>query len=232
MSNSGHEELFDLSAEYDAMLNQGISLSGESKEFFVEGRLASLKRWLPQGLVVRKILDYGCGTGLTSKRLSEVFLEATVVGVDTSANALQFATENYGSDRIGFHHLDELASGGDFDLCYVNGVFHHIPLDQRDTAASGIHKALRSGGVLALFENNPWNPGARMVMSRIPFDRDAIMLSPRETSRLVEKAGLRLVSSPRSLFYFPRKLAFLRPAERRLESLPFGAQYAVLAAKS
>jgi hypothetical protein len=36
------EVLFDLSAEYSQMLNQGIRLSGESQDFFVHGRIASL----------------------------------------------------------------------------------------------------------------------------------------------------------------------------------------------
>ena len=39
--------------------------------------------------------------------------------------------------------------------------------------------ALLTGGVLALFENNPWNPGTRLVMKRIPFDRNAQTISPR-----------------------------------------------------
>jgi hypothetical protein len=37
------EELFDLSDEYEAMLNQGIRLSGESMFFFLEGRLNLLQ---------------------------------------------------------------------------------------------------------------------------------------------------------------------------------------------
>jgi hypothetical protein len=42
-----------------------------------------------------------------------------------------------------------------------------------------------AAGMLALFENNPWNPGARMVMARIPFDRDAVTLSPIEARRML-----------------------------------------------
>ena len=99
-------------------------------------------------------------------------------------------------------------------------------------AVTGIERALRSGGLLALFENNPWNPGARLVMSRIPFDRDAIMLSPPETTQLVRKAGLIPVRTPKSFFYFPRQLSFLRSAEGILKHLPLGAQYVVMAAKA
>ena len=84
---------------------------------------------------------------------------------------------------------------------------------------------------MALFENNPWNPGARMVMNRIPFDRDAIMLSPPETSKLVRSGGFEPVFAPKSFFYFPRRMSFLRSTESVLKHLPLGAQYLVLAAK-
>jgi hypothetical protein len=36
------EQLFDRAAEYEAMLNQGISLSGESRDFFISGRVTCL----------------------------------------------------------------------------------------------------------------------------------------------------------------------------------------------
>ena len=49
----------------------------------------------------------------------------------------------------------------------------------------------RPAGYFALFENNPWNPGARLVMRRIPFDRDAIMLSPRHAARMLILSGRR-----------------------------------------
>lgn len=225
------EELFDLSAEYEQMLNQGIGLSGESRQFFIEGRLKGLKGLLEPGFVVKRILDYGCGIGTSSKRLSEEFAGAQVVGVDTSENAIEYAAEQYGSAKISFRVLDELDQEAAFDLCYVNGVFHHIVPEQRAGALTGIHKALRPGGLLALFENNPWNPGTRMVMSRIPFDRDAITLTPPETTTLVTKAGFKAVCQPKSFFYFPRQLAFLRPLEGVLTHLPLGAQYVVLAAR-
>ena len=41
------EELFDISHEYDKMLQRGISLSGEDKEFFVRGRVAEMRSRLP-----------------------------------------------------------------------------------------------------------------------------------------------------------------------------------------
>src|SRR5262245_44355393 len=71
------------------------------------------------------------------------------------------------------------------DLVYCNGVFHHIPVGRRAAVIDYIYRSLRPGGLFSLWENNPWNPGTRYVMSRIPFDRDAIMLTAPETRRLL-----------------------------------------------
>lgn len=225
------EALFDLSTEYERMLNQGIRLSGETQEFFIRGRLNGLQSRLSPSFQVRKVLDFGCGIGTTMHHLALVYPDAELIGVDTSEQALQFATEHHGSDRVRFKKLEELGASGDFDLCYVNGVFHHIAPEARLGVLVGIHRALRQGGRLALFENNPWNLGTRMVMSRIAFDRDAKTLSPPHAVSLVRAAGFRGTPVLWSLFYFPRPLAALRPLEGSLSRLPFGAQYCVLATR-
>ena len=113
------------------------------------------------------------------------------------------------------------------DLVYCNGVFHHIPPKNRPAALSYIASSLRPGGVFALWENNPWNPGARMVMHRIPFDRDAILVWPRQARCLVRDAGLRYLRTEYR-FVFPHMLRALRPLEDSVASLPLGAQYCVL----
>ena len=70
-----------------------------------------------------------------------------------------------------------------------------------------------------------------MVMSRIPFDRDAIPLSLPVAKRLLRAAGFTKPAEGWSLFYFPRALGFLRFTESALAGLPLGAQYCVLATK-
>jgi len=225
------EPLFDLAAEYEQLLDQGLSLSGENRRFFLRGRVADLRQQLGSDLDPRRILDFGCGTGDTSRHLAEEFSDAEVLGVDNARNALAWAATHHGGPRVRFEHLDAFDADAAFDLCYVNGVFHHVAPERRAGLVGRLSRALRTGGMLALFENNPWNPGARMVMRRIPFDRDAIPLSPPETRRLVEAAGLRVVRV-RSLFYFPSALAFLRPLEPALAFPPLRTQYYVLGAKT
>jgi SAM-dependent methyltransferase len=224
------EPLFDLSDEYEQMLNRGIRLSGEEKGFFVLGRIQSLLDRLPTGFQPTKVLDFGCGIGGTAAQLAITFPDAEVVGVDTSDHALAYARQTYSSSRIRFRTMADLTEESDFDLCYVNGVFHHIEPSGRIAALAGIRAVMRPGGLVALFENNSWNIGTRMVMARIPFDRDAQPISPPQARRLMERAGF-TVCEAWSLFYFPRLLARLRPFERFLARLPLGAQYCVLSAR-
>lgn len=222
------ENLFDKSREYEEMLDRGVRLSGESREFFMVGRVDDLRDRLSREFRPRRILDFGCGIGDTAAYLAEVFSDAEVVGVDTAANALAHAREAHAGDRLDFRLVEELEADGSFDLCYTNGVFHHIPPAEREGAVRLIHRALAPGGRFALMENNPWNPGTRMVMARIEFDRDAIPLSPPETRRLLRRGGFRETTRPRFLFVFPRFLSLLRFAEPALAGLPLGAQYYVI----
>jgi SAM-dependent methyltransferase len=224
------DNLFDLTEEYSRMLNRGIKLSGEDQVFFINGRLRDLAETMA-GWKPRRILDFGCGLGLTAVALARMFPEAEVLGVDTSERAIRAAQSENGSSRVRFQTLNLFAETAAFDLAYCNGVFHHILPGERLRAATLVRDALKPGGYFALFENNPWNPGTRMVMARIPFDRDAITLSPPETERLLRGARFDVTRSLRFLFYFPRPLAFLRFTEPWLASLPLGAQYYALARK-
>ena len=224
-------ELFDDAESYDEMLQRGIRLSGESKEFFIRGRLEHLRRRLPRDSSPERILDFGCGVGDASAVLAAMFPGASVVGVDVAEAAVQKADATLGSARIAFGTLELLDEAGPFDLGYVNGAFHHIAPPERSEVMRTIHGALRPGGILAVFENNPLSIPARMVMRRIPFDADAEMLRAREVARLARDAGFAQVLPVRYLFVFPKALRRLRVLERALEPAPLGAQYGVLSVR-
>lgn len=211
------------------MLNRGLRLSGEDKTFFMEGRLERLRAVLPFGWSPSRILDFGCGTGETSRRLLERFDGAQVVGVDVSAGALEHARRHHGSAEISFFDVDSFEAPASFDLCYSNGAFHHIDPAQRPRVLARLRELLRPGGLLAVFENNPWNPGTRLIMRRVPFDRGAQTVDSVRMRRLVAAAGFELVGPARYMFVFPAPLKALRGTEPRLERLPLGAQYLVLA---
>jgi SAM-dependent methyltransferase len=217
--------------DYDAALQQGLSVSGESKDYFAEGRVKWLAARLEDlGFAPRRILDFGCGTGSSTPHLLGLPGAGTLLGTEVSPKSVKVAERLHGSDRARFCLSGDHKPAGDFDLAFCNGVFHHIPLAERAGAVKYVMENLRPGGLFALWENNPWNPGTRYVMSRIPFDKDAITLSYLETKRLLRQGGFEIVRSD-FLFIFPRSLKFLRPLEALVSGLPLGAQYLVLGRK-
>lgn len=222
---------FDVYAQnYDEALALGLSFTGETKDYYAAGRVAWLaKRLAARKHVVRTVMDFGCGTGSGVPYLFDGLGARLVHGVDVSAASLETARATHTRDGASFALIEERI-GATFDLAFCNGVFHHIRVAERHGAAAYVHDALLPGGLFALWENNPWNLGTRYIMSRVPFDRDAIMMSPPETRRLLRDAGFDIVRTD-YLFIFPHLLRALRPLERALASLPFGGQYLVLARK-
>jgi SAM-dependent methyltransferase len=225
------EAEFDaFASDYEAALEQGIRLSGEDSSFFARRRVEWVARRVRElGAHTRSILDFGCGTGSTTPFLLDLPGAERLVGVDVSSELLRLAERDHGSTTTSFISLDAPPPSG-IDLAYCNGVFHHIPPAERAESVAYVYDALRPGGLFAFWENNPWNPGTRMVMRRIPFDRAAETLSARDARRLLS-AGRFEIERTDFLFLFPRALQALRPLERRVVRAPLGAQYLVLARK-
>ena len=217
-------------ARYDQELAQGLSLTGEGKEYYAIGRL----RWLAKRLRElgaanpNTVLDFGCGLGNGTPLYFEHLGAKHVVGVDVSDGLLDRARASFANEpRASFHRVSDYEAPGIADFAFVSGVFHHIPPADRAGALAYVRRTLKPGGLFAFWENNPWNPGTRYIMSRISFDANAVTITPPEARALLREAGFGIVATD-SLFYFPRALRLLRPLERLLTSLPLGGQYLVL----
>jgi trans-aconitate methyltransferase len=220
---------FDQFAEtYEDDLAASLAVTGEDRNFYAEKRV----QWTAEcvannGLEVRSIVDFGCGDGNNTPILAQAFPDASVLGVDISSASIARACNTIRQDRISFLTTDQWTPGGDVDLVFVNGVFHHISPAERDNCLGTIRKALRPKGLLAFWENNPWNPGTRYVMSKCAFDKHAMPLSPTDASKLLRNTGF-AVQRFDTMFYFPRSLSALRSFEPLLRKLPLGGQYLVL----
>ena len=223
---------FDRFADsYDSDLNHALSVSGEDKNYFAQRRvmlLAScLRSWRE---TPRSVMDYGCGVGGTVPLLREIVGVERVVGIDTSERLLERARDEFESDTIKFQTTEQYQLQSALDLAYCNGVFHHIPVDERASALRYIYRSLRPGGLFAFWENNPWSPAARYVMAQCVFDRNAIMLTPLEARRILRAAGFQILRTD-FCFYFPRSLRVLRIVEPGLTWAPLGAQFQLLCRK-
>jgi SAM-dependent methyltransferase len=221
----------EFSAEYDVALAHGLSVSGEDKNYFARGRIAWLASCLRQlKEEPQSVMDFGCGTGSAIPYMLDLLAVKSILGVDVSTKSLEIARHTSNSERTRFLSFSHYQPNGQMDLTFCNGVFHHIPIEERAAKLNYIYCSLRSGGLLAFWENNPWNPGTRYVMSRIPFDRDAITLAPPEARRMLRAGHFEILRTD-FLFIFPRVLSCFRRVEPFIAKLPLGAQYQILCRK-
>ncbi len=102
-----------------------------------------------------RILDAGCGTGVSTEYLVHLNPQANVVAIDISAGTLAVAKERCrrsGAERVEFHHMslfdvDQLP--GQFDLINSVGVLHHTADPKGGIQA--LAKKLAPGGLLHIF---------------------------------------------------------------------------------
>jgi SAM-dependent methyltransferase len=213
--------------EFDEFAKTFADVASENTSFFDDdynyfGRHRSniVKKFA--GPRVEGILDFGCGVGLGIAPLREVFPNSRIVGCDPSLESLALArTREPESEFLESTQIPPLPQ---FDVITAVCVFHHIVPAERPGALRYCYERLKPGGSLFIFEHNPFNPVTRHLVSRCPVDRDAILLTPNETTTRLQQAGFDLTASEYCLF-FPKALAFLRPIEKSLGWLPLGGQY-------
>lgn len=219
-----------VAARYEEELQVGLVITGESADYYARQRIDRLAQRLAEvSASAESVLDFGCGTGSSVPYLLRLPGCRRVHGADISEASLGMARKTHGSLNVTFGRPDRLPPER-YDLAFCNGVFHHIPVAQRAEAAASVWRALRPGGVFALWENNPWNPGTRYVMSKVSFDHDAITLTPPETRALLAHVDFDVLRTDH-LFFFPAGLRFMRWLEPLILRLPLGGQYLVLARK-
>ncbi|HEX3561298.1 MAG TPA: class I SAM-dependent methyltransferase [Solirubrobacterales bacterium] len=173
-------------------------------------------------------LDVGCGPGET-----DGFLEGRVgrlAGVDIAPRMLESARRrNPWVDYRGFAPGEQIPFEDEtFDVCFAVCVLHHVLRGERVPLISEVKRVCKPGGLVVLFEHNPFNPLTRRAVHGCEFDRDAELFTRRSASRILREAGLPDPDG-RYILFFTRESALLRGIERRLGWLPLGAQYAVFA---
>jgi len=220
-------------AAYDRDLNAGLSLSGESRDHFARERVQWLRGCLRSAGLNKEqpaVMDFGCGPGATLANLHEILNARQVVGVDPSRSLLDVGRKMFHPPSFDLITPEEYSHTKAIDVAYCNGVFHHLSDEERKSAVEFLFRILKPGGVLSLWENNPYSLAARWVMSRIPFDKDAEMVWPRSIIAILRRRGFQLLRLD-YLFVFPNLLHRFRWIEPFVSKAPFGAQYQVFMVK-
>ncbi|MDA3788614.1 MAG: class I SAM-dependent methyltransferase [Desulfobacula sp.] len=213
------------SKDYKKNLDQSVRFSGESSDYFAAYKARYISK-IRGRVFSGRILDFGCGVGLLSRHLSEFFPLATIYGYDISRESIMKA-QALGIPRASFiTRLDD--TEGVYDLIVVANVLHHVEPEQRDEVLGAVVKQLKTGGQLFIFEHNPLNPIARMVVSNCPFDTGVQLLKSRELMDIATRQKVK-VDRIDYIVFFPRQLSLFRFFEPYLCRLPLGGQYVLVA---
>ena len=104
-------------------------------------------------ILPKRVLEFGCGAGRNAIYLARQ--GCSVVGVDLSENALQWAKDRAESENLTIESIQsnifELSvEENSFDFIYDSGCFHHLAPHRRISYLENIHKYLKVNGFFAL----------------------------------------------------------------------------------
>ncbi len=213
-------------SSYAETVNDSISFSGLNIDYFAKAKAEHLL-----GLIAEKVgdprsasvLDVGCGVGTYHPLLRGRV--ASISGADPSVECVAEARANnpdvdyrdFSGGRLPFE-------SGSVDVSFAICVLHHVPPPQWPEFTREMARVTRPGGIVAIFEHNPYNPLTRRVVSRCPFDADAVLLTKRTTESHLKSAGLTNVDG-KYILTIPAIDGFFRKIDDMLSIFPFGAQY-------
>lgn len=145
----------DVPASFDSGAAQYDSLVGSNPGYHAHLRLSAQRMAITNGGRGLRLLDAGCGTGLSTAALLSVAPDAEIIGVDGSAGMLAEAKAKRWPSSVRFvhSHIENLAAAG------VEGPFDGIlaaylirNLSDPDSQLQEFRRLLRPGATLAVHE--------------------------------------------------------------------------------
>jgi SAM-dependent methyltransferase len=219
-------------SSYEEDIRRAIGFAGRDHRFFVEAKAKRLLEVAERhlgGLGDTSALDVGCGPGYTDSVLAGRLGE--LHGTDLSPAMLDRARETNPEVRYELAQAGRLPyADGRFDLVFGICVLHHVAAAERPGFCGELRRVARPGGLVVVFEHNPWHPLVRLAVHRCPFDEEAELVGRAEVRRLLAGTPLALVEDGFLLVTPWRGRVFAR-LDRALRSVPVGAQYLVAASR-
>jgi SAM-dependent methyltransferase len=128
----------------------------EARHWWSIGMWRLTSYWLDGALAGRRglrVLDIGCGTGMTARRLAARPEICSVVGLDPSLSALAHARNCHGFPLVRGSALALPFSAGYFDVVTCFDVWQHLPAGSDRKAAAELRRVLAPGGVAIVRSN-------------------------------------------------------------------------------
>ena len=218
---------FDAHAEtYRSAVERSISFSGREHAYFARRKadyLVALTERHVGDPGACSVLDAGCGVGVMEEFL--VPRVGRVHGVDIAGDAVARAAADHPAATFSAYDGEVLPFADDaFDVAFAACVLHHIEPADRPSFVRELRRVVRPGGIVVVFEHNPFNPLTRFAVGRCEFDEGVELLKRGAAEALLRGAGLNHAESA----YIITHTFSGRPwyaLERRLGRLPLGTQY-------
>ncbi|MGN0740550.1 MAG: class I SAM-dependent methyltransferase [Treponema sp.] len=162
-------------------------MSGADSDYFSEYKICEIAQHL-QG---KKILDFGCGDGNSARFIGKHIKNYEYYGIDISQKSIEKAALRsipnttfcfYDGSHIPFEDCT-------FDIVFVSCVFHHINQSEHLNVLKEIHRVLKKGGKLFVFEHNPNNPLTLKAVHDCPFDEGVKLIHASKMKRSFQNSG-------------------------------------------
>jgi SAM-dependent methyltransferase len=226
MQRQQQPEFDAYASQYDEMMRNPIrDHFGKTKDFFHVRKWQLLKDYFSRRkfpMAESSWLDVGCGKAELLSLGSRHFKR--VCGCDPS---LEMTKAGGGVEVLQQPSATKLPFDDcQFDFVTAVCVYHHVEEEDRIPLTREIHRVLRPQGLCCIIEHNPWNPVTSYIVSRLPMDANAHLLSaPRfrhyaQQSQMQPQEVINFLWLPEGLF---QKIGGV---EKYLEFIPLGGQYA------
>lgn len=219
------EDFDDYVENYEDLLKNQLSFFEGNRNYFSEYKVRLLTKLLKTS--PQKILDFGSGIGLSLPFFEKYFESSQIFATDISSKSLEFVSHHFQNIKI---LQDQELEGNIFDLIFLSGVMHHVPLKERLNTLQRLKNLLTPNGHLIIFEHNPYNPVTQRMVATCPFDKGVKLLTKRSLQKMMKTSGLHVAKKGYTLF-FPEPLKIFRPLEQKLQWCPLGGQYYVMASR-
>ncbi len=217
---------------YKEIVNDSLPIKGVDMDFFTRGKVAHFlnicKKDISAGLEQLKVLDIGCGVGITDSYLESFFCE--LHGVDISSGCLEQAVLKNPKTKYLHYNGNKLPyEDCEFDVCFTICVLHHVSQLYWKNFCIEMLRVLKPGGIAVIMEHNPFNPLTLLTVKRCPLDQGVTLLSKKKLIRLVDDIGQ--IVNHEYILFFPWEGVLTRKVEKLLRKVPLGAQHSLTVRK-
>ena len=224
----------EIAKDYRDIHTENVSFTGGTSEYYAEYKIEEISSFYSPNEKL-KILDLGCGDGISAVFFEKYFPNSNYLGIDLSVESLNMARNRNLKNAVfveydGFNIPFETE---EFDLIFIACVLHHVEHDKHQQLLTECNRVLSKNGSLIIFEHNQKNPFTRKVVRDCVFDEDAVLIPHKQLKKTLEKSMFNNVKTSFTLF-MPRKYFFnyLLFLEKLFKKIPFGGQYYTIAKKN